>query len=1453
MPQLGGYRTIKELSRTGFAVVYTACRAGEDAEAYAAKVYQPAAGLGKNEHTERQVRSFAEGVSIQRKVAAEDASHWARVHTDGATEDVAFYVTDLCRSSLLQVIDGRLDVTGADLRNIITSIVHGLIALQKACRRPHGNLKPGNVLIADAASLSQARVLLCDPLPSEYVDPETHGTADLREVAEFIHQLVLHQPTPATKGWQVPDSPKWNRLGKQAGYWRDLCNRLLNLEMRPNAITLEGLAEELDRLPAPRKPVARRALAAGVAVAVLAIALTVLLCPDRDRRLSREEVQEVWSRAIIWVAALHDALDNMDQKEDPNVRRIYRQAVVPVYRPIEDNPGKVDDLGGRNRLILLIQRRDAPANQMKDVNDIVIAADRDMCDAIAELRTFFFSDVNDPEYKGWLWLKELRTVSDFNDLGCRKEIAKLCGRIPVSEEDAVQRLTNGCAAGRALSEAVKKFSTATTDLSDAVKEALRMQRQWRQVQEDRRRLDAKRKEAWSLVDEVRQSMPSRDQDPRTRNARRDLKALETEADRIDTRIGTLRQSSTMDDYAKALRENLESILEEIDAIKARASDLREKPGQWYREIMRYEIADPSPSIKQEWHRRRANAFRRAGSSGRTVEYGLDEFSRWEKNRDPEGMSIFREIKSKVETTRHDINDVREHLLAQPQWPAGTGEESWVQLHEESLTGVYNRKREKTLTTIFTALKDRAVFPLSDVVPEPNESLLAFSAWRDEFGRLIQDYSQIDRILGNFGDFNELSRVMPEKSTSIGDLDQSWRENTTVWDADVETALSDVAVAARLLWQIRSENDPCRVIEHQKEAPKRYEIAVLCAAWWRLRSLPDWPSNPGQWRIERELEQMLADLLQSRPGTLNSQLADESLRRQRTVIRECSNQCVRLSATAEPADHQKLVAFFTGNDWQRDKYNMKAFYDPNEQGRTFERGKELTADTAAQWLKEVEDYRRLDVDLRKSEAWEEAVKSLTNGISKLESTPRESQDWAGAIDRLHRCIADGLKNPQELSARQGLADANQTLTGYEKDLKRITATKTRPVKKYETDIDRGLEILTEELPALRVRIASHIKPLEYRFLDFKAGSGGGKRIIVFNSEAGLSGFAPVMPRGAGFAEIETSAGWHEVAQQGGFTSVTMGNERVSWPDYMCAERDETVVLRCISTDGTGIPTFYMSLHEITNEQYAKFLDKASQQPDGPRDDGGLQNWWAEVKLAGGKIRLVQDSRQFRGEEHDQIEVINGRFRCVQGYGSHPAVRITLHGATAYAGWLAPGANVPTDRQYLFAAQSTYHSKDNWHIRGQAWAERAKEWNQTLEDAQEAGMYTEQERTWPPVGADEMEYWDVASGDPATNAFKTLEPLSVTDRFVAGTEGAEGYLPRPVSLDSHRLLCDLVGNVWEWCRDSNNRGVLCGGSCLSKTKNTVPDARLPFAEGDSHRDVGFRIVVVPSEGQEDSGPL
>ena len=440
MTVFGRYETVRELHRSGFTVLYSGRAAADPAEKFAVKLFQPSPLLLETGQVKAESELFLSSARIQQKTAASGAQYWAPVYECGSIPDGAFYVTDKYDRSLQQLIDVRVALTAQALCEIVESVAKGLVELKRACGRPHGNLKATNILIAGEGDVSQATIVLSDPLPDEHIDTQVHWDSDLRDIAEFIYQLIMHRPSPAVEGWQVPDSKEWAKLGRPAKDWRSLCNRLLNASLRPGMVTIETLIEELARLK-KIKPVlsARRLL---IAAGLIVIAGAAVLVIKRDIFFPAEPADiKDWNQLFTeyeeWVNPLRNKLGlpkgNERQKRwanNPDLRIIVEnikseKKASYLYKVANDNSVLESDL---NKMITIQEDLEKYGITKSRTNDALIAIEiiKYFFDPKSDPNSFrFYNDPNSPadrkEYRKWPLLVEIHdTANSFIKRGWQK-------------------------------------------------------------------------------------------------------------------------------------------------------------------------------------------------------------------------------------------------------------------------------------------------------------------------------------------------------------------------------------------------------------------------------------------------------------------------------------------------------------------------------------------------------------------------------------------------------------------------------------------------------------------------------------------------------------------------------------------------------------------------------------------------------------------------------------------------------------------------------------------------------------------------------------------------------------------------------------------------------------------------------------------------------------------------
>jgi hypothetical protein len=214
---------------------------------------------------------FFESIARLNQPQRRHAEGIAPIHAFGRTETGLWYATDYYpRQSLVQFCSTAADITDAGLRHIVHGLASACLALQQGTGRSHGNLKPGNVLLAgEPASLSETPLHLIDvagftalrqPLETDpnpvvpYGEPALRETAERRDllgIGRILLQLVESNPIEGPADYTLPItfSVPWRALGEDSQRWLDLCNRLLAPNLSLNEINLQSLARDFQPVP----------------------------------------------------------------------------------------------------------------------------------------------------------------------------------------------------------------------------------------------------------------------------------------------------------------------------------------------------------------------------------------------------------------------------------------------------------------------------------------------------------------------------------------------------------------------------------------------------------------------------------------------------------------------------------------------------------------------------------------------------------------------------------------------------------------------------------------------------------------------------------------------------------------------------------------------------------------------------------------------------------------------------------------------------------------------------------------------------------------------------------------------------------------------------------------------------------------------------------------------------
>ncbi|HVS70480.1 MAG TPA: SUMF1/EgtB/PvdO family nonheme iron enzyme [Phycisphaerae bacterium] len=305
MPTFGPHHTADRLHLSGVGALYLLA----SDHSRVLKILQPTDGVWSETYLRHEIDAFLLRHKIQR-LLAKSSRHWAPVHNLSAIKgevpaDIpyprayrasgAYAVTDKHERSLQSLLDSHIHISNNDLRNLFTQIITGLLDAKKSLNRPHGNLKPANVLLSNSANLAAATVHLSDPAADGALPAKLPFEKDLHDLGRLIYALVMRRPFD---GGTIGPSREWKALGPNGEDWRKLAANLLDVgeATTPDERDLEKILPRIATWTAqPKKaPVVPIAIAAAVLIAAGGIGLYFLL-----RAPTANFDQPIWARLCL--------------------------------------------------------------------------------------------------------------------------------------------------------------------------------------------------------------------------------------------------------------------------------------------------------------------------------------------------------------------------------------------------------------------------------------------------------------------------------------------------------------------------------------------------------------------------------------------------------------------------------------------------------------------------------------------------------------------------------------------------------------------------------------------------------------------------------------------------------------------------------------------------------------------------------------------------------------------------------------------------------------------------------------------------------------------------------------------------------------------------------------------------------------------------------------------------
>lgn len=250
---------------------------------------------------------------------------------------------------------------------------------------------------------------------------------------------------------------------------------------------------------------------------------------------------------------------------------------------------------------------------------------------------------------------------------------------------------------------------------------------------------------------------------------------------------------------------------------------------------------------------------------------------------------------------------------------------------------------------------------------------------------------------------------------------------------------------------------------------------------------------------------------------------------------------------------------------------------------------------------------------------------------------------------------------------------------------------------------------------------------------------------------------------------------------------------------CASIEDETFIEISPPNTTGLSNFFISQTEITNGQFALFIQKTGYVTDAEKKATG--NALHENQGGGAVFMAPEEFGQYWWQYAPEANWTSpdGEDSSIHGQDKYPVVQVSYNDAETYAKWA--GGRLPTEAEWEYAAGAGATTRYAWG-------------NEKTVDGKE------QANTW-----------------------QGMFPLQNTNQDGFLTRAPVGCFP-----PNKTGLYDAIGNVWEWTASPygdprQHSNIIKGGSFLcadNYCQNYTVPAQEKHETNFSANHIGFRIV-------------